>query len=207
MSKKPSEYELNVFINCPFDEEYRPLFEAIVFAVQIAGFKSRCALEAGDAAQVRLEKIMKIIGECKYGIHDISRTELNERKLPRFNMPLELGIDLGCREFGTPRQKDKRLLIMDKKEHRYQQFISDISGQDIKAHATNLKLVIGLVRDWLRTECKADDIPGGDYMYKRYKVFQKKLPELRKALKLDLKKISFVDLSYTMQIWLEENEA
>lgn len=206
MPKKPSEYELNVFINCPFDEDYKPLFEAIVFAVQMAGFKSRCALEAGDAAQVRLEKIMHIIGECKYGIHDISRTELNEKDLPHFNMPLELGIDLGCRRFGSQKQKDKRLLIMDKTEHRYQQFISDISGQDIKAHGTKLKSIVGLVRDWLRTECNASDIPGGDYMYKRYKVFQRELPELRAALKLDLKKISFVDLSYTMQIWLEENE-
>jgi hypothetical protein len=30
------EYEQNVFINCPFDAEYAPLFEAIVFAVNDA---------------------------------------------------------------------------------------------------------------------------------------------------------------------------
>jgi hypothetical protein len=206
MLKKPSDYELSVFINCPFDKDYRPLFEAIVFAVQIAGFKARCSLEADNAGQARLEKIMSIIAECKYGIHDISRTELNNKKLPRFNMPLELGIDLGCREFGAILHKDKKLLIMDKKEHRYQQFISDISGQDIKAHNTNLKLIISMIRDWLRTESRNDDIPGGFYMYKRYKVFQKKLPDLRKALKLDLKNLPFADLSYTMHIWLEENE-
>jgi len=33
------EYEQSVFINCPFDPEYAPLFEAIVFAVHDAGFR------------------------------------------------------------------------------------------------------------------------------------------------------------------------
>ncbi|MEA2238824.1 MAG: hypothetical protein QOC81_3548 [Thermoanaerobaculia bacterium] len=31
------EYERNVFINCPFDDDYAPLFEAIVFAINDAG--------------------------------------------------------------------------------------------------------------------------------------------------------------------------
>ncbi|SMF96148.1 hypothetical protein SAMN02949497_3533 [Methylomagnum ishizawai] len=29
----PSEYDLNVFINCPFDPDYAPLFDAILFAI------------------------------------------------------------------------------------------------------------------------------------------------------------------------------
>jgi len=35
----PDEYEQNVFINCPFDDDYAPLFEAIVFAINDAGFR------------------------------------------------------------------------------------------------------------------------------------------------------------------------
>ena len=41
-----------VFINCPFDPDYRELFEAIVFAVLHCGFEPCSALEAaahGDA--------------------------------------------------------------------------------------------------------------------------------------------------------------
>ena len=87
-----------VFINCPFDSQYTPLFEALVFAVSDCGFRARCALEVDDASQVRIEKIYKIIATCKFGIHDISRTAPNPATgLPRFNMPLELGIFLAAR--------------------------------------------------------------------------------------------------------------
>lgn len=89
MPKARDDFKINVFINCPFDPEYKPLFEAIVFTVQIAGFRPRCAREASNAGQVRIDKILEIISECKYGIHDISRTEPLP---PRFNMPLELGL-------------------------------------------------------------------------------------------------------------------
>ena len=47
----------------------------------------------GDRYDLRLLKILCIIGECRLGIHDISRTELDAASgLPRFNMPLELGL-------------------------------------------------------------------------------------------------------------------
>jgi hypothetical protein len=71
-----NEYAKNVFINCPFDSQYKPLLEAIVFAVSDCGLWPRCALELDDASEVRIEKIFKIIAECRYGVHDISRTEV-----------------------------------------------------------------------------------------------------------------------------------
>ena len=42
------------------------------------------------------------------GIHDISRTESSGKpRLPRFNMPLELGMFLGAKQYGDGQQKDK----------------------------------------------------------------------------------------------------
>jgi hypothetical protein len=35
----------DVFINCPFDDTYKPIFEAIVFVVNDLGFVAGCALE------------------------------------------------------------------------------------------------------------------------------------------------------------------
>lgn len=103
------EYEQNVFINCPFDAEYAPIFEAIVFAVNDAGFRPKCARERLDSSQIRLQKIAALISASRYSIHDLSRTELDEvNALPRFNIPLELGIDLGCKEF-HPDCADKSL--------------------------------------------------------------------------------------------------
>lgn len=69
-------YRRSVFINCPFDDEYSPLFDAVVFAIHDCGFVARCTLELDDGAQVRADKIFQIVEKCKYGVHDISRTEL-----------------------------------------------------------------------------------------------------------------------------------
>lgn len=104
---KPS-YDDQAFIHCPFDGEYRPMFEALVFAVYDCGFVARCALELEDGSQVRIDKIEQIIGDCRLGIHDISRTELDGTwSLPRFNMPLELGLFLGAKRYGTGSQRRK----------------------------------------------------------------------------------------------------
>lgn len=207
MSISSTQYGQNVFINCPFDSTYQPFFDAIVFAVQIAGFKPRCAREESNAAKVRLQKIMDIISECKYGIHDLSKTELGSNGLPRFNMPLELGLDLGAKRFGTMRQRAKSLLVLDKDQYRYQKFISDINGQDISPHSGSIKKAINQVRNWLSTESGIDTMSGGDYMYWRYRAFQRELPELCKQWNRNIKKLTFGDFAHIVRIWLEENES
>lgn len=133
----PADYDQNVFINCPFDEDYQQLFRALIFAVFECGLRARSALEVYDGGEVRIEKIERIVGDCRWGIHDISRTELNAHSLPRFNMPLELGLFLGARRFGTGAQTRKSCLVLDHQPYRYQEFISDIAGQDIAAHGND----------------------------------------------------------------------
>ncbi|MEM1041622.1 MAG: hypothetical protein AAGI91_03240 [Bacteroidota bacterium] len=118
-------YDQSVFVNAPFDPDYAPLFDAVIFAIHDCGFVARCALEEDDSAQVRVEKIYSIIAECRLSIHDVSRTELDaDLGLPRFNMPLELGIVLGARRFGRGRQKEKRCLILDRERFRYRAYLS-----------------------------------------------------------------------------------
>ena len=71
MRKSRTPYVDSVFINCPFDDEYRPLFRAIVFTVAASGFIPRCTLEHEDASQVRVEKIYRLIEQSAFGIHDV----------------------------------------------------------------------------------------------------------------------------------------
>ena len=102
----------DVFINCPFDLTYKPVFWAVVFTVLRSGFSPRCALETDDSSENRLAKIEAIIEECRYGIHDISRTAGDgDPPLPRFNMPLELGLFFGAKRYGNKNQKAKRALV------------------------------------------------------------------------------------------------
>lgn len=201
-------FHRNVFINCPFDDLYSPLFDAIVFAVHDVGFRPRCALEASNAGQNRLSKILDIISECKYSIHDLSRTEPDRTSgLPRFNMPFELGLDLGCRRFGDARQKEKICLVLDVTPYRYQTFISDISGQDIYAHKGDEKQVVEIVRNWFRQELdpRITRVPDGGRIFQRYQRFQKALPTLCRKLSWDPKRLPFADFSYAVAAWISEN--
>jgi hypothetical protein len=195
----------HVYINCPFDGEYRHLFEALVFAVHDCGFVPRCALELDDGSQVRIDKIGHLIGICRLGIHDISRTELDDRwGLPRFNMPLELGLFLGAKRFGTGDQRTKLALILDRESDRYQKFCSNISGQDIQVHQGEPREVIKVVRNWLRN-ASLGVIPGGTVMAERYEQFQSALPEMCEDLRLDRADLLFKDFPTLAFAWLKEN--
>ena len=101
---------LDVFINCPFDDGYQSLLNALVFVVLDCGFRPRSALEEENSGNVRYEKVIAIIRECSFGIHDISRTDLDpENRLPRFNMPFELGLFLGAKAFGGQQTEGQKL--------------------------------------------------------------------------------------------------
>jgi len=115
---KPTDRD-NVFLNVPFDRRYLSIFRSLVFAIHDCGFQSRCALETDDGGEVRVEKLYKIISECRYGIHDISRTTLDAtNRLPRFNMPFELGIFLGAKRYGAGVNRQKICLILDRDKYR-----------------------------------------------------------------------------------------
>lgn len=202
---KTAKYDENVFINCPFDESYKPLFDAIVFAVFDCGFVARCALEEDDGSQIRVQKIFGIIAQCRLGVHDLSRVEVDRStKLPRFNMPLELGAFIGAKHFGKGVQARKACLILDSERYRYQKFISDIAGQDIKAHENNPRAVIRVVRDWLRSYSPAS-IPSGSVIWSRYQLFENDLPLLCKELKLNPKELIFNDYVLLVSRWLKIN--
>lgn len=201
---QPTHYNDNVFINCPFDSAYKHLFDAMVFAIYDCGFIVRCALEEEDASQVRIDKIYSIIANCRYGIHDISRTELDEDSgLPRFNMPLELGIFLGAKRFGAEEQKRKKSLVLDKERYRYQQFISDIAGQDTQGHNNSSKEVITHVRNWLRTASRRETIPSGSIIWRRYRDFRTDLPQTAEECQLTVEDLIFPDYTLVVTRWLK----
>jgi hypothetical protein len=201
-------YNSSVFINCPFDSQYKSLFDAIIFTLIDCGFNPRCTLEINDSSQVRISSIGKLISECRYCINDISRTELDENNnLPRFNMPLELGLSLGAKIFGNKEQKRKNNLILDKEDYRYQKFCSDISGQDISSHYNSVEKVIKVIRNWLQTNQSRNFIlPGGKLLLERYSTFLDDLPDLSNKLNLELDELTFKDYKFLAQKWLKINK-
>ena len=202
-------YHDNVFINCPFDKSYLPILEALSFAIHDCGFFVRTAMDSDDGAEVRINKIQNLIRLCKYGIHDISRIELSPSSgLPRFNMPLELGIFLGAKSFGQEDQALKKCLILDTHAYRYQRFISDIAGQDIHYHEDEPEKALKKVRNWLsnHTHCVAVRVPGGTVMARRYQHFQNELPLICAEANLDRDELQFPEFRYLLIEWLRQNK-
>lgn len=201
----------NVFINCPFDAEYRDLFRAVVFTVIDCGFKARCALEFDDGSEVRIDKIERLIGECRYGIYDLSRTELDPTYgLPRLNMPLELGLFLGAKGYGGEDHSQKRRSQPEE--------LPDPRRRTLPLSEVHFRLgrpghprphrrpaaAIGAVRDWLRTATRRTTLPGGADIAARFDLFLRDLPDLCARTKLDEQELTFVDFTWLSATWLNE---
>jgi hypothetical protein len=146
----------SVFINCPFDKEYEPILQAVLFCTIYLGFRPRLASERIDSAENRLEKIRELIEQSKYSIHDLSRCEATKSgEQFRLNMPFELGIDYGCRQYFGRGRDQKKILILEEKPYRYQAVLSDLSGCDIQFHGGNFQQAVRKVRNWLVSEAGA----------------------------------------------------
>ena len=205
---KPQEYDDNVFINCPFDKEYVEIFNALVFAISSCGSIPRSTREEPYSADNRLFQIMKIMSECKYGIHDVSRIELDvDTGLPRFNMPLELRIFLGMMNFGQQYHRSKKCLILDAEPYRYRKTISDIAGQDPDCHHNNVKEATICIRNFLASASGRKRLPGGTFIYEDYLDFQKRLPIYCEEWKLNVSELTFVDFKNLVAQWVWEKTA
>ncbi len=148
--KRSGPYDRQVFLNCPFDDDYHPLLRAAVFTIHACGFTARIALENTGSESVRLDRLVQMIGECGIGIHDLSRVRLTSpTDLPRFNMPFECGVFYGARRFGAKAQARKRFLLLDNEPFQYQKTMSDAAGLDPRAHGNDPEKLIGCVRDFL----------------------------------------------------------
>lgn len=172
MSVAEPPFERSVFINCPFDEDYEPILQAILFCVIYLGLHPRIARERNDSAEVRIEKITGLIEASKFSIHDLSRAQAAKTgEFYRLNMPFEYGIDWACRRwFGSGREA-KRMLILEEKPYRYQAALSDVSGSDIQYHGADFQVAVRKVRNWLVSEAGVE-APGAARVLARYADFQ-----------------------------------
>jgi hypothetical protein len=114
--------------------------------------------------------------------------------LPRFNMPLELGLFLAAKRFGRG-QNSKRCIVLDTCQYRYQKFISDIAGQDIHAHANKPKTLIGELAGWLRDQSRDPKVPGGRKIASEFAQFLVDIPVICARRSLEPEELTFGDLT------------
>ena len=117
-------------------------------------------------------------------------------------MPLELGIFMGAKHYGAPRQREKRLLIFDTEQYRYQRFISDLAGMDIHSHGAEPEAALVETRHWL-TNVSRRQLPGEQDLLLRYRAFRDELPALAEQLGLDPARLTYADFEFILAGWLE----
>ena len=202
-------FERNVFINCPFDEDYEPILQAIAFCVIYLGFVPRLAAERIDGAENRLEKIVGLIRDAGLSIHDLSRSQAREAgEHYRMNMPFELGIDVGCRQFGEERFRAKKILVLERERYRHQIALSDIAGCDIEAHGDDFQKAVRKVRNWLVSEAGGKNV-GAARVLGSYYDFQEWHYErqLERGFdEEDIRDYPTAELLDAMSEWIEKGE-
>jgi len=199
-----SSFERSVFINCPFDGDFAPLLQAIAFCVADLGFLPRLAPENSDNAANRLDRIIEIVRESKFGIHDVSRNKaVQAGEFYRLNMPFELGLDHGAARFGAGQLKLKGILVLEETKYDYQRSISDISGWDIEAHGGDHVTAVRKVSRWLIQHAGATAI-GPTQILRDYQDFQEWYWErelVRGASESDILEYPSIDFVRAMTEW------
>lgn len=201
MATISASYSKSVFINCPFDPTWQDNFRAIVFTIIACGFKPRCSLEQDDTGDVRIQKIMEIIEQCQFSIHDLSKENA------RLNMPLELGVYIGCRHYHPEKKhREKKYLVFEGNAYNLKKSLSDLSGQDVKSHNDDISQIIQGVRDWLDDKTPKRKggmvLPHAPFLKQQFDQFKNDLPALCARLNWSEKSLTHADYMYLVSPWV-----
>jgi hypothetical protein len=141
-------YAKTAFINCPFDASYKEYLQRLIFILVFYKFKVLMSVNQ-TGGKDRFSEIVRMIKSAKYTFHDLSKNQARKvGEFGRFNMPLELGVDLGCYKY-HPKRKDKIIAILDGSAHSYDTYLSDLSGHDILNHSNNAEYLFEIIPTWL----------------------------------------------------------
>jgi hypothetical protein len=161
----------SVFLNIPYDNAFEDLYLAYIVGLTQLGLRVHAALAVPN--QGRLKTIIELIEESEFSIHDLSRVEVS-RGVPRFNMPVELGLAL-YRSHVT--EGKHRTFIFESKAHRAQRSTSDVNGIDPQIHKGTPRGLMSALRNIFRQPGDVTTVPE---MLASYRAVKRKVPELRR---------------------------
>jgi len=130
ISKRPNSRA--AFLNIPYDERFGDLYLAYISALVAHGITPRATLEIPGSAR-RLDRIVELIGTCRYSFHDLSRVEVDpvEPVTPRMNMPFELGLTVAWDLLMPNRHV---WFVLESINRRALKSLSDLAGTDVYIH-------------------------------------------------------------------------
>jgi hypothetical protein len=168
-----------VFLNYPFDDEYRDLALGLHFAVVAANLIPVCAKDLSAPDRVRVDMLIKAITNSQYSVHDLSRGKgEGAGNYSRLNMPIEYGMALfyDINSDGAAH----RCAFLVASPHEYHAYASDLSGLDPQYHENSDLTLVKLVYDWLlftEPDLKATQPPTAEVVSK-YAEFKNELKKI-----------------------------
>lgn len=134
---RPQKPTPEVFLNIPYDKKFEKLFLAFIAGTAALGMNPRATLEITSSVR-RLERILGLIRQCEYSVHDLSRVELDRARprTPRFNMPFELGLAVALHETGGGR---RGWFVCESRNYRLAKSLSDLNGTDPFVHGGTIQ--------------------------------------------------------------------
>ena len=159
----------SVFLNVPYDKPFEDLYLAYIVGLTQLGLAVNATLAVPN--QGRLETIIELIERSDFSIHDLSRIELS-RGIPRFNMPVELGVALYRSHVSRGRH---RVFVFESKAFRTQRSTSDINGIDPQIHGGTPRGVMAGLRNVFSQPGDVTTVPE---MLASFREVKRKLPEL-----------------------------
>ncbi len=104
-------------------------------------------------------------------------------------MPFELGLMMGAKHFGGPKQREKRACILVAKDFVLPKYLSDLAGSDPVAHNDDPHGVIKTVRDHLHNYPTGKRLPGAVHLAELFEKFRADLPGLAREAQLTVEEV------------------
>src|SRR5258708_3756150 len=136
----------SVFLNIPYDAGFENLLLAYISAISAFGFTPRATL--GIPFNRRLDRILSLIAESEYSIHDLSRVQADRTspRTPRFNMPFELGLTVALKSTKLP---NHAWVVCESVQRRLNKSLSDLDGTDPYIHGGRVPCVFRELCNWV----------------------------------------------------------
>lgn len=166
----------SVFLNIPYDSQFENLFLAYIAATSAFGFIPRATLEI-PLSRRRLDRILSLIAESEYSVHDLSRVQLDNvrPRTPRFNMPFELGLAVAVERTSALKHA---WVVCESQPHRIQKSLSDLNGTDVYIHGGT---VGGVFREFCSIFVRSRRQPTVPQMMEVYRILRANFRKILRA--------------------------
>jgi hypothetical protein len=167
--KKRTRKGSDIYFNIPYDPDFEVMLLAYLAYSVCLGLKPRLVLEEVSATP-RLQRIWKTMLACRVSIHDLSRIDV-----PRFNMPVELGMAIALQNLKGV--EEHRCVAFVGNRRKFEKAASNLRGLDPLCHRGRPVVVLN---EMFNAVIRKDRQPSKKDVLVVFKQLQNAAPEIQR---------------------------